>query len=144
MRLLLACLVFIGCSRAATPTLSNLPDNAIQEENGHIEIETTIRDTIYKSDSIFIYEIMPAETIYVAKKIKIKKSNNTDNSEMIKLKNAVLIRDSQIDSLNILLGKKCVGEQTNNGLAWWILILIGMALGITGYQAIRLGITKKW
>lgn len=91
----------------------------------------------------------PAETIYVAKKVKIRKSNNVDNStqnsfnEINDLKRSVQVRDSQIDSLQILLGKKCKGEQTNNGTKWWVFVLLGMGIGVSGYQGIRSAITKK-
>lgn len=134
----IGCLV--GCSRGAAPAFTP------EEIGGSVEIETIIRDTTYRTDTVFIIEQLKCkpETAYVAKRIKVKDSYNVDNSEVTKLKNAVLIRDSQIDSLNILLGKKCIGEQTNNGHKWWIFVILGMIIGTTGYQAIRSAITKKW
>ncbi len=136
----IGCLV--GCSRGAAPAKTS----PIEDVGGSVEIETIIRDTTYRTDTVFIIEQLKCkpETVYVAKRIKVKDSYNVDNSDVTKLKNAVLIRDSQIDSLNVLLGKKCIGEQTNNGLKWWILVLLGIIIGTTGYQAIRSAITKKW
>ena len=88
--------------------------------------------------------IIITKTVYKAKKIKIKDSYNVDNSEVIKLKNSNLIKDSQIDSLQKLLaGKDVVGEQTNNGDKWWKWLLIGIVIGAGGLQLVRTLITKK-
>ena len=142
----IGCLVLVGCSRGATPAKSPIGGIIPDEQGGVVEIETIIRDTTEVSDTIYIREQIQCkpETIYVAKRIKVKDSYNVDNSEITKLKTAVLVRDSQIDSLNIQLGKKCIGEQTNNGHKWWIFVILGMVIGTTGYQAIRSAITKKW
>ena len=140
----IGCLVLVGCSQGATPAKSPIGGIIPDEQGGAVEIETIIRDTTEVKDTVYIREQCKPETVYVAKRIKVKDSYNVDNSEVTRLKNAVLVRDSQIDSLNIQLGKKCIGEQTNNGHKWYILILLGIIIGVTGYQAIRSAITKKW
>jgi len=131
----------MGCGRNTAPQ-----QTFDEPQEGMVEIESVYRDTIKTIDTIYIKEYIKQkpETIYVSKRIKVKDSYNVDNSEVTKLKDAVLIRDSQIDSLTIQLGKKCVGQQTNNGTKWWIFVLLGMAIGVSGYQGIRSAITKKW
>jgi hypothetical protein len=88
----------------------------------------------------------PATIVYAPKKVKKSNNRTIENSfnEINDLKRAVQVKDSQIDSLTIQLGKKCVGQQTNNGTKWWVFVLLGMAIGISGYQGVRSAITKKW
>jgi hypothetical protein len=87
--------------------------------------------------------VIITKTVYKAKRIKIKDSYNVDNSEVIRLRNSLLVKDSQIDSLTAITGKGAVGEQTNNNQKWWVWLLIGIAIGGGGYQLVRTLITKK-
>lgn len=134
------------------------PDNPITE----IPI---IHDTIYfidaqqfeiQGDTVFEIkweECDPCPPQTIIGKQKNKNSNNIDNSINLKncfnenndLKRSVLVKDSQIDSLVAITGKRSSGTQTTNNAnnKWWVWFLIGIGVGGISYQLIRTLITKK-
>lgn len=97
-------------------------------------------DTFKTIETFLVDKECPITVIH---KQKIKRSNNIDNSVTEKLKHSLLIKDSQIDSLNAVIAKKPIGQQTNNNQKWWVWLLIGIGVGGISYQGIRSAITKK-
>ena len=128
-----------------TVNVNHIDSFYIEQGSGYIETEKYYRDTLVMPCP----PVNPCPPVTVINARKVKRSGNTDNSiknaynEINDLKRSVQIRDSQIDSLNIQLGKKCVGAQTNNGAKWYLWFFIGMACGGLSYQLIRTLITKK-
>jgi len=144
--LTVASLILVGCGRNSVPAKSVTVVDTIQTidtlriteiQGGEAFYEYTVHDTIKE----FIKTPCPPQVVK-ARKYKVKDSYNYIG-EINELKRSNQIKDSKIDSLNMQLGKKCVGNQTNNGSKWWIFVLLGMGIGVTGYQAIRSAITKK-
>ncbi len=151
-----------GCGRNAAPQQMSRHEPIIADR---IRDTVSIRDTLYdiqggeafyeytRIDSLYFKNdcpkaercppCQPTTVINTRRnKDKIKNSYNYIG-EINELKRSNQIKDSQIDSLNMQLGKKCTGNQTNNGSKWWVFVLLGMGIGVTGYQAIRSAITKK-
>lgn len=98
----------------------------------------------YKTDTFVTKAQCPPCTTIVTKRFKNKvKDSYNYIGEINELKRSNQVKDSKIDSLVMLTGKKTVGGQTNVGLKWYWLILIGIVIGVSGYQGIRSAITKK-
>lgn len=144
---LMAFLIAVSCGKPGTITKTVIRYDTITtagypiiEGDGFTEWEfgSETKDTVY-----IIKTVVPiCPNITKIRKYKVKDSYNYIG-EINKLVRSNQVKDSKIDSLVMLTGKKPVGQQTNVGLKWYWLILIGIVIGVSGYQGIRSAITKK-
>lgn len=155
---LMAFIIAVSCSKPGTITKTVIRYDTITtvgypiiEGDGFTEWEfgSETKDTVYMDKKCPVNDnknwTQPCPpTVINARRIKNKvKDSYNYIGEINELKRSAQVKDSQIDSLNILMGKRSVGEQTNVGLKWYWLILIGIVIGVSGYQGIRSAITKK-
>lgn len=114
----------------------------LEQDGGYVEMETFVHDTVHN--------IVPCPPTTVINARRVRRSGNIDNSISLKncfnennnLKKSNQVFKSQVDSLTMITNK-AKGQETNNGTKWWVFVLLGMGIGVTGYQAIRSAITKK-
>lgn len=147
--LILLIIIFVLALLAGCKVPQSSVTNVVRYDTIRYHCDTLVQggEAMYEYhtiDTLYVEVPCPEKIVYITRKMKTKvKDSYNYIGEINTLKKSNQIKDSVIDSLNMQLGKKCVGTQTNNGSKWWIFVLLGMAIGIAGYQGIRSAITKK-